>query len=1172
MNFVHLHVHSHYSLLTGLPKIKELVKAAKERGFEALALTDYGSMYGIIQFYEKCKEEGIKPLLGCEVFIAPRARHDKQPKIDAHASHLVLLAQTLEGYQNLMRISSIGHLEGFYYRPRIDKEVLRQYRSGIIALSGCMGGEIPQCIRNGATDTKVDEVIKEYTEIFGVNNFFLELQDHPEKEGQVEVNSALTKASKRTGTPLVVTRDVHYLNPVEAEAQDVLTCIKDGKTLDAPGRFTLRHVDRSLNDTQDITRRFKHVPEAISNTVAIAQRCTVEIPVDVWYFPDVTIAEGNTAEGALKGMVHTGLQKRFGGNVSHELVNRVQYELDVINKRGFAPYFLAVSDYIAWAKAKGIVTTTRGSAAGSLVSYCIGITNVDPVRFKLPFERFLNPFRPSPPDIDADFADYRRDEVIRYVTEKYGVENVAQICTFGTMAARASIRDVGRVLGYSYGMVDKIAKLVPFGSQGFPMTIKRALEISPEFKEAYTHPEVTRMVDLAQKIEGCARHVSVHAAGVVIAPQPLTNFTPVQREPGGNRIITQYEMRSVEKTGILKMDFLGLRNLSILEEAIRYTRKTKGVEINIDDIPFDDAATYQMLGAGNTTGVFQLSGAAMTKYLKDLKPTVITDIMAMVALYRPGPIEIIPEFIARKHDPSKITYLDERLKEVLDMSYGLLTYQDDVLLTAIHIAGYTWGEADKLRKAMGKKIPEEMAKQKEKFVEGAIANHTKPAIALELWNLIEPFAAYGFNKAHAASYGIIAYHTAYMKAHYPAEYMAAVLSCESGDLETVAENIVECRKMGIPVLPPHINESFELFGVVNNERGEHIRFGLGAIKNVGEHIAEVLIEERKRGGVYTSLEDMLIRVRDRDLNKKSLESLIRSGAMDIFGDRGVLLANIEHIVRFSHEIGGMLTSRQHSLFGGENEGLKIRLEGALPTTEEEKLRWEKELLGLYISAHPMEQLEHEYDNRVSRIAAFFVSASRQREKWACVGGVVQGVKKMVTKRGELMAFMTSEDTTGALECVVFPKVFGHYQELLTQGATVMVVGKKDVREGDPKLLVERVALVSASQVRQTIDFLFSPRDDEIRADSMSVQQSDTINAPAIVITLSGEHVLDLPMLKQELGKRPGPYRVYMNIDTGRAPKTIATGISTSVSETLLAVIRKHTGENSVRVIEMEKVT
>ncbi len=1167
--FVHLHVHSHFSLLTGLPKIKELVKTAKKRGFSSLALTDYGSMYGMIKFFEACQKEEVKPIIGCELFVAVDTRFDKRHKIDNRAAHVVLLAETFEGYRNLMQLSSLGHLEGFYYRPRVDRELLQKYSKGVIALSGCMGGEVPQLIAQGAADERVDEKIKWYVDCFGKENFFLELQDHPEMEGQMNVNNALIEAAKRNGLGTVVTRDVHYLNPDDNEAQDVLGCIKDGKNIDQPGRYTMQHVDRSLNTYEDILSRFSHVPEAIENTVKIARRCNVDIPLGKWHFPDFEIPEGTTHVSELSRLVYDGLRAKYSEEKQKEYTERVEYELKIINDRGYAPYFLVVSDFLIWAKDNKVVTTTRGSAAGSLVSYCIDITNIDPMHYKLPFERFLNPFRPSPPDVDADIADYRRGEVIKYVTDKYGADKVAQICTFGTMAARASLRDTGRALGVSYSRVDQIAKLVPTGSQGFPMTLKTALEITPDLKKVYDEDkEIKRLIDLAQKIEGCARHVSVHAAGVVISPTPLVDYTPLQREPGGEKIVTQYEMKSVENAGVLKMDFLGLRNLSILEEAMRYIKKTQNVDIDLETIPLDDKNTFDMLSRGETQGVFQLSGAGMTRYLKDLQPEKITDIMAMVALYRPGPMEMIPEYIERKRDPSKVKYLDPRLEDILDMSYGIITYQDDVMMIAIKLAGYDWGEADKLRKAMGKKIPEEMAKQKNKFFEGALEGGMKKETVVELWKQIEPFAAYGFNKAHACSYGMVAYQTAYLKANFPEEYMAAVLSCESHDLDKVAVNVHECETMGIEVLPPDVNESFKSFGVVTEANQPRIRFGLGAVKNVGDHITEVIILERKENGKYADLEDFLTRVRDKDLNKKSVESLIKSGAMDCFGERNILLGNVERILTFSKEIGAIQLSQQSSLFGGALGGMKITLADAPPLIESEMLAWEKDLLGLYVSSHPAKALEAVGVKELDLVSSVTDPERDNDDPWVCVAGVVQTFKKVITKKGAEMGFLGVEDTTGALEVVVFPKIFEGYKSLCEEGEMLAVLGKKSDRDDEAKILAERMCRVTAETLEEDVYMLMHPPQEEIEiTSSTDVDRGHQYVKPAMVIRVLSSGLDDLDQVKKLVTTRPGNYNVYVKIPGVKGLKIIDSGFATCVDSTTTAQIEELVGDGGVEIIE-----
>ena len=1067
--FVHLHVHSHYSLLDGLSKIKDLVKTAKTCGFSAIALTDHGNMYGAIEFYQACLKEEIKPIIGCEIYVAPKTRFDKDTNHRYH--HLLLLAKDYTGYRNLMKLSSLGFMEGFYYKPRVDKDLLKQYHEGIIASSACFAGEIPYYIRAGNIE-KAKAVALEYQEIFGKDNFYLELMDLPDLQGQMEVNDNLIKISKETGIPLIVTCDSHYLNSKDAEAQDILTCIRDGRTLDEPNRPSMQGTDLSLKSAKDIEARFKHIQEAIENTGKIADRVNIEIELNKWHFPNLDIPAGHNADTYLRELVYEKLPKLT--EITPAVRERVDYELDIISTKGYSPYFLTVADYVDYARTHGIMETTRGSGAGSIVSYAMGITTVNPLHFKLPFERFLNPYRPSPPDIDADFADDRRDDMIAYVTQKYGADKVAQIITFGTMAARGAIRDVGRALGYSYTFCDSVSKMIPMGAQGFQMTIAKALELEPELKKMYNeNSEVKRLIDLAQKIEGCARHTSIHAAGVVISPTPLTDFTPIQHESDGDRTITQYEFHAVETAGILKMDFLGIRNLSILGHAIEIVEKTTGQKIDIYNLSWDDKKTYEMLARGETMAVFQLSSSGMTRYLKELKPSSIFDIMAMVALFRPGPMESIPEYIKRKNNPAAIEYLDPRMKDYLDQSLGLIVYQDDVLLSAINLAGYNWEEADKFRKAMGKKIPEEMAKQKEKFFKGCreIGKISQDKID-RLWEFIEPFAAYGFNKAHAASYAVVAYQTAYLKANFPIQYMTAVLIAESGDMDKVPPIIHECGKMGIRVLPPSINESFKNFAMTPspeskvealsdidvkdiNSKNVVIRFGLNGIKNVGGHIADVLYRERKENGRYKNLEDLLTRVRDRDLNKKSLEALIKCGAMDCFGiDRGMLLSNIENLLSFSKQIGEQQNSTQNSLFAGTAIDMtqKVKLNEATFASETEKMFWEKELLGLYVTAHPFAIYQKKLENILTPLNEL---QSQDRKQWVVVGGMIDKAKKKITRGGKTMMFITLADLTDNMEMLVFPKTFEQTKDVWVEGKPVVVIGRTSEEEGDDKLFVEK---------------------------------------------------------------------------------------------------------------------
>lgn len=1121
----------------------DLLAAAKKCGYTDLALTDNGSLYGAIEFYEAALKAGIKPIIGCELYVAPGARGDTSPD-QRRPYHLIVLAENNIGYQNLLKLVSRAALEGLWENlPRVDKELLREYHPGLIALSGGKEGEVPQLIL-GNDKNKAQAVAQEYQEIFGADNWFLEMQDHPDLPGQFVVNEGLQEIARATDTPLVVTRDVHYLHPEDAEAQDVMECIGAGKTVRDQRPESLLEVDRSFSTPEEIAERWRHLPVAIENTEKIAARCNVELKLGAWNFPDFKIPEGKTHGQVLEEDSRAGLAKLLP-DADREVHERLEYELDVINKKGYAPYFLTVADYIRWARENGIVATTRGSAAGSLVSYTIGITTVNPLYFKLPFERFLNMHRPSPPDVDGDFADDRREDVINYVTQKYGKEQVAQIITFGTMMARASIRDAGRALGFSYSFCDGVAKLIPFGSQGFAMTIARALQESPDLKKIYDEQtDVQRLLNIAQKIEGCARHTSIHAAGVVIAPRPLTEFTPVQYEVGGSKITTQYEMNAVEKAGVLKMDFLGIRNLSILGNAVKLVRELYGTEIDLVKIPWDDAKTYDMLARGETAGVFQLSGGGMTRYLKELKPSNIFDIMVMVALYRPGPMDCIPEYIKRKHDPRQITFLDERLRPILDQSLGILVYQDDVMLIAISLAGYSWEEADKFRKAMGKKIPEEMAKQKVKFFAGCLQNGLREGQVETLWQQIEPFAAYGFGRAHAASYAVVAYQTAYLKANFPAAYMCSVLSAESDDAEKVADIVHECERIGVPVLPPHLNESFTKFSVIKNEVGvECIRFGLSAIKNVGEHITKVLIAEREKNGTYQSITDLLTRTQDKDLNKKSLESLIKCGALDFWGERGWLLANAEKMLLFSRQMTDEHRSNQSTLFGGAATA-ELILAPAPPASLPEKLIWERELIGLYFSSHPFA------DYALILRGAYTEARLLENESaggWVIMCGLVAEIKKKWTKNGAAMMMAKVEDLSGNFELLVFPKTYEKTAALWELGNCLCIWGKKSSETGDNKVLVEKAELLTVASAeslryRLTMGASATP--------TKSVEAKEK-NEKSIIITLPADLTEEKKIrLKEILSKYHGEYLVYLILSTADATKKIKTNLRTAWNEEL----------------------
>jgi DNA polymerase-3 subunit alpha len=1621
--FVHLHVHSHYSLLEALPKPKDILKHVQKHEMDAVAVTDNGAMYGAIEFYQKAKDAGVKPILGMDAYLAKQGRLQKRAKIDTKNNRLVLLAETNEGYKNLLRLASVGFLEGFYYKPRLDREALAGNVRGLIALSGGQAGEIEEAISFGDRE-KAKALVRAYVALFGEGNFFLELVDRPEIAEQEAVNAALIELGRELGVPFVATKNAYYLKPGDVEAWKVLNCIKGQQTLEAYERRQQYEFDASLVSGEYMEKRFADVPEAIENTRRIADRCNVGLELGKWNFADFKIPAGKTFLDVLTARAYGEIEEK-GVPLTDEVRARLDYELAIIEQKGFCPYFLIVSDYIEWARRNGIVTTTRGSAAGSLVGFSIGISTVNPLAYKLPFERFLNPERPSAPDVDADFADNRRDEMLAYVTERYGADKVAQICTFGTMAARGSCRDVGRALGYEYGFVDKVAKTVPMGSQGFPMTLERALEESPDLKKLYdTNAEVRRMVDLARQIEGCARHVSIHAAGVVISPTALTDFTPLQIDTREGKTITQYEMKSVEAAGLVKMDFLGIRNLSILGDAVKLVKRTKGADIVLEKIPLDDARTFDLLAHGKTMGTFQLNGDGMTKYLMDLRPARIEDIMAMVALYRPGPIEMIPEYIRRKHNPALVKYMDPRMRDILDASYGVIVYQDDVMLIAIKLAGYSWLEADKLRKAMGKKIPEEMQKQKEKLLDGFVKNGMTPAKAQELWKLIEPFAAYGFNKclagdtrvmdprdgsyptmrelfergeagsvialqheqslkeeprarvfqngvkslfalrtrsgrriratanhpflrfdgwirldalavgdriavprslpaglgtglsaaklrtlgylvaegnlchpsgvyyysasndevrdfiecakafenvriaidrskstaavyvgrndpasgnglrdwlssigimgkkatakalpdiayamnadelsemlagmwqgdgcvhegadgtgqifyatsseelarqtqhlllrlgifstlhtksfsyrggrrtgytinvsgfenvnrffstvgrrllenkrgplerivarlrsvyrdtagvigrgtkdivpaeafalvrgemsvagldvaecvrrtglserifhrdkrrigytrpvlnriaceigsealrktansdvywdeiisiepegkemtydlevpgnhnfvandiivhnSHAASYGMIAYDTAYMKANYPAEYMTSLMTAESADLETVAEAVKECRRMGIDVLAPDINESRLTFTYISDAA---IRFGLVAIKNLGEEVIESIIAEREAKGPFADLSDFAARIHHRAFNKKSLEALIKSGALDRFGDRNRLLENTDRILLHNKDAQKRLESNQASLFSMAPHVAPagIALRPAAPAPRREVLAWEKELLGLYVSAHPYEAVAAQLGDTVSTVAA---AVKMKDGEFVRVGGSLTTVKQIVTKKGDDMAFVGLEDLSGKTELLVFPRTFAQLKDALVPDAIAVVsakvsrrkktkgAGGSGVEEPDePKgpdepedgedvsLIVNSLVLVEDAEAKGLAEMMRSGGwiDEGQRRKWQAARPAgrEAAREESLSIALRGRPSSEtVERLREALRANPGGRRVCLLVESGGGTRRIETEYSVHAGPEVVDEIAAIVGRQNVTI-------
>ena len=1058
--FVHLHVHSMYSLLNAVPTPKELAKAAKADGQDALAITDAGALYGAIDFYKACTYQDIKPILGLDAFLAPRSRFDKEVNIDKPRSRVVLLAKTFHGYQNLIKLVTRSNIEGFYYRPRIDDELLKELHEDLICIIPSFAGEVAQALKDSNPE-KAAQRLDWYRGVFG-DDCYLEISHHPEMFGHQDNQIRIKELAKKTDTPLVAAHDVYYLKPSDRIARETMVKIQNGGTVD----LTADQSEENFSfTTQDQMKEwFADTPEALSNTVKIAEQCNVEIEIGThWYFPDYKIESGREPDDELRITAYEGVAWRGLDINNPEVKTRLDYELDVIKMKGYAKYFLVVGDLLRESRERGILTTIRGSVAGSLTTYVIGITNVDPLEYKLPFERFLNPERPSAPDIDMDFADNRRDEIIEYAKQKYGEDKVAQIGTFGTMMARAAVRDVSRALGHSYSTGDRIAKLIPLGAQGFPMTIAKALEIEPDLAELYKKDSESReVIDLAKQIEGRVRHLGVHAAGVVIAPFPLNQFVPIQPDSKTGKFITQYEMKSVgeDGVGLLKFDFLGIKNLAILADAVKRVKKIRNIDVDIENVPIADSKTFEMLARGETMGLFQLNGTGMTAFLKQLKPTTIHDINAMVALYRPGPMEMIPQYIERKHNPSLVTYLDPRMEKITDRSYGVITYQDDVMMISIELAGYSWLEADMLRKAMGKKIPEVMAAEKDKLMEGLLKHGMIQSKADQLWRLIEPFAAYGFNKAHAASYGRVAYQTAYMKANFPVEYMSAVLTADSGDTEKISEIINESERMGIEVLPPDINESFADFSVVPGKNT--IRFGLETIKNFGAGITEFIVEERKKNGTFVTLQDFLTRIHDRNLNKKSIEALICAGAFDSFGDRGQLYGNVDNFLAYNREHVAGKETGQESLFANIDSVSDLVLQPAGEITAMQKLEWEKNLLGVYVSGHPLDALKKEVDER-PRIAQIRVG---YKGTTVVTTGLIESVRELLTKKGDKMAFIKLVDQTDFIELTAFPQTYADQKDILQPGTCVAIKGKLDFRNDEPSILIDRAKALTPTQ--QTI--------------------------------------------------------------------------------------------------------
>ncbi|HHZ17433.1 MAG TPA: DNA polymerase III subunit alpha [Peptococcaceae bacterium] len=1056
MAFVHLHNHTCYSLLDGASKIKELVTQAREAGMEALAITDHGVMYGVIEFYKEAKKAGLHPIIGCEVYVAPRSRFDKAAGVDETPYHLVLLAENQEGYANLLKLVSAAWLEGFYYKPRVDVELLQKYHKGLIALSACLAGEIPSLILQNKEEEAQQKALF-YRELFGADNFFLELQDHGLAE-QRQVNAVLVEIAEETGIPLVATNDVHYLRHEDAFLQDILLCIQTGKTINDEERLHFETKEFYLKNEQEMRLLFGDYPQALENTAEIARRCQVDFTFGENHLPPFEVPAGHTADSYLRELCQKGLAKRYS-QIEARHQERLDYELSVIEKMGYSSYFLIVWDFIRFAKTNGIfVGPGRGSAAGSLVSYCLGITDIDPLKYDLLFERFLNPERVSMPDIDIDFCFERRGEVIDYVMEKYGKDRVAQIITFGTMAARAAIRDTGRAMGIPLYQVDKVAKLVPMEPG---MTIARALEVAPELAALQeTDPTVKELLTISRALEGMPRHSGIHAAGIVISEEPLDHYLPLQRTSEG-LVCTQFAKETVEEIGLLKMDLLGLRTLTVINNTVALVQQSQGKAIDLGSIPLDDAAVYDLLSAGDTIGVFQLESSGLRAILRELKPRTFEDIIALVALYRPGPLGsgMVEDFIRRKHKEVEITYLHPALEPILKNTYGVILYQEQVMRIASELAGFTLGEADLLRRAMGKKKLEIITGLRQQFVEGAGKKEIPAEIAGKIFDLMEFFAGYGFNKSHSAAYALLAYQTAYLKAHYPVEFLAALLTSVIETKDRVPFYIEECRQRKIEILPPDVNESGESFTVSGNK----IRFGLAAIKQVGYQAIEAILEERANGP-FKSLQDFCERVELTHINRRVIENLIKAGAFSsVHKGRAQLLMVLPACLDQALAWQKQKNSNQLSLFdlatdAAEKEAFAcppIPLPDVREFTEKEILQMEKEVLGLYLSGHPLAEYKEVMARRTNGSIADLVAAGEDRDA-VTLAGMITALRRSVTKKGQTMAYFVLEDLTASLDAMLFPRNLMKYNQLLKEDLPVLVTGRLSLQEDEPKFFVDRI--------------------------------------------------------------------------------------------------------------------
>ena len=1063
-DFVHIHCHSTYSLLEALPSPEEVVLRAKELGQSAVGLADKGVCYGLTELYQYGQKHGVKTLLGLEAYCAARTRHDKESGVDTKRYPIVLLAETQEGYENLLQLATKASLEGMYYKPRVDDELLKEHGKGLIALTGPMSGAIPQAALAEDAE-RIKEFVEKYRSFFGEDNLYFELMDLPNVTGQAEINQQLVHWSKELNVPLVATCNSHYCRPGDAEAHDVLLCIQKNAHVDDPSRFSMRESDFSMRPFEEMEAAFEHVPDALENTKVIADRCHVELDFNTYHIPQFPTPEKKPEHEYLRELCEKGFAERYP-DATDEHKERLDYELGIIEKMGFSGYFLIVADFVNEAKNRGItVGPGRGSAAGSVVSYCLNVTSLDPIEHDLLFERFLNPERISMPDIDTDFADHRRDEVLDYVREKYGEDRVVQICTFGTLAARAAVKDVGRAYGVPFLEMNSLAKLIP---ERPGTTLDEALA-TPEMKAAYDSNETYRkIIDTALKLEGKARHVSVHACGVIITPEPTAHYTALQRAPKDDQTtITQTSAKPLEALGLLKMDFLGLMNLTVIQTTKEIIERTHEQKLDMSTIPLDDPTTYALLQRGDTTGVFQLESGGMRRYLKQLKPTEFNDITAMVSLYRPGPMDYIPSYIKRKHGKEKVRYIHEDLEPILKPTYGIGVYQEQILQIARVFSGFSLGEADILRRAIGKKIKSELDAQREKFIVGATEKGYEKKLAEKIFDdIITPFAGYGFVKAHGAGYARVAYETAYLKANYPTEFMAALLSADAQRTDRVMIEIDECRSMGIEVLPPDINESLRHFTAIPAEspKGQSaIRFGLTAIKGIGDSSVMQIIEARMQGGKFEGIEDFAKRIPAKILNKKTLEALAKSGALDSLAERRTVVDHYDKIVDFAKSIGDV-SSQQTDLFAQMDDDTAARIEfpETPEATNQQKLQWEKETLGMYVTSHPLAGLG-KYIAKKAQLTGTITQ--KDVGKKITLAGIVEGIKKITTKKGDTMAIVFLEDPTGKIEVTLFPRTYAQAADYLEAPDTVLVIGGTlDLRNGQLQMRADAIKKASLSRM------------------------------------------------------------------------------------------------------------